>query len=77
MMPPDSSASVGILSMPPMVVELKSPMVCTALITYTTARETQALASNLMPKCRGAATWNQPAGPTESKFTMPRHRESR
>ena len=76
-MPPESSWSVGRRSMPPMVVEDRSPMVCTALMTYTTAREMQALTSKVTPKWSGMATWNHPAGPTEEKSTMPRHRARR
>ena len=72
MMPPESSLSVGRRSMPPMVVELRSPMVCTALTTYTMARETQAEGTNWISK---GMTWgraNQAAPLTPERSTMPR-----
>ena len=57
--------------MPPMVVEVRSPMVCTALTTYTMASETQAAGTKLISKGMTLGRANQPADPTPEKSTMP------
>ena len=77
MMPPDSSLSVGIRSMPPMVVEDRSPMVCTALTTYTMPRDTQAAGTNLISKGMNSGRANQAEPPTPDRSTMPRQRARR
>ena len=70
-MPPESSRSVGSRSSPPIVVEVRSPIVWTELTMYMTASEMQALALKVMPKCSGAVTANQPDWATAEKETIP------
>ena len=74
MMPPESSLSVGIRSIPPMVVEDRSPMVCTELTTYTMAREAMAAGSNLISKGMNLGRANQEAEATEDGSTMPKRK---
>ena len=71
MIPPDSSLFVGRRSMPPRVVEDRSPMVWTELTIYMMAMETQAAGMNWISKWPGSGAWNQPAVWTLSKLTIP------
>ena len=58
--------------MPPIVVELRSPMVCTELTIYTMARDTQADGTNSISKGMTSGRANHPADATPLRSTMPR-----
>ena len=78
MIPPDNSLSVGSLSRPPIVVELKSPTACTEFTMYIITIVATAEPGNTNPPPSIAATAginlgnvNQAAFATPSKLTIP------
>ena len=62
---------MGSRSMPPTVVEVRSPMVCTELTMYTMAREAMAEGTNLISKGIMGGRDTQEALLTLDRSTMP------